>query len=122
MKKILAVLAILAIGLTGNELYADEITTAGAQVTYTTAQTNTTIWTPTQYDCIVLEGFIISSNSSQKISLSASDPIVKLHLTASQPVISPAGFEWDGDKDETILITTECGEVYISLFGYEEID
>jgi len=127
MRKILAVLVILAIGLFLADLAMAELPTQlyspiVKQAEYTTAQTNTTIWTPTIYDCVVCDGFVISANTSQKVTLSASDTVIKVHVTASHPVISPAGFLWKGSNLETMRVTTDCGEVTITLSGWEEID
>ena len=86
---VLAILAILAIGSFSNLALAEKPTQLYTpiikQAEYTTVQTNTTIWTPTIYDCVVCDGFIISSNSNQEVTLSASDTVVKVHVTASRP-------------------------------------
>ena len=93
------------------------------QATYTAAQTDTTIWTPTAYESIVWDSFIISTNAAfQTVTFTASDTIVVIPLKASDPVVSPGSFLWK-KTNETILISTsgvEIGTVNVTLTGWEE--
>jgi len=90
------------------------------QETYTSAQTNTAIWTPDSLKSIVVTGYTISSADEQEITLAASDSLVTVQVSASDPVISPAGFLWRGSANEVINVTTAGGRVSITINGWEE--
>ncbi len=123
MKKLIVVLVIIGLLIT-TPIFAQEkptrlYTPVTKQATYTAAQTNTTIWTPTAYDSIVCSGYIISTNRQQPIIISASDTVVHLYATSS-PIVSPASFLWKGLALETLRITTTTNDVSVTLFGWEE--
>ncbi len=90
------------------------------QATYDGTQSSTTIWTPTTYDSVVCNGYIISTQDAQEVTLKASDTIVTLNVLASSPTVSPAGFLFKGIALETILIDSDLGGVSVTLTGWEE--
>lgn len=122
MKKLIIALIVVAL-FVATPIFAQEkptrlYTPVIRQADYIDAQTNETVWTPTAFESIVMDSWTISSNSSQSITLKASDTIVKLFVTASQPVVSPGGFLWK--STESVLIDTDSGEVSVTLTGWEE--
>lgn len=135
MRKICLVVLILSMALLAvSPVYAQEkrtrqYTPVIKQATYSdnAPQTNAKIWDqPLDFDSIVLDSYTISSNSNAIVTLSASDTIVKLHITASRPVVSPGNFLWKGVANEIINVTTilpgsvNVGEITVTLTGWEE--
>jgi len=92
------------------------------QATYDDAQTQIFIWeiADTGFNHIVCDSFLISSNTNQRVTLAASDTIVRVHVTASRPIVSSSSFLWRGSRQEAIKITTQLGEVSVTLTGWQE--
>lgn len=125
MRKVSILVLFMAILIAWNSAYAEKPTRlykpVCKQASYTTVQRNSTLWTPTEYDSIVLTAFIISSEVAQDVVIGGSDPVVLVHVGASRPVISPGGFLWKGDVNETLRLLTESDvHCAITLSGWEE--
>ena len=91
--------------------------------TFSTAQTNTTIWTPSSGKSIFLTAFEVSSSAPLVINLNrgSNAPFISIILTATlatygESFSSPIKFI----SDEVISITTNAaGTTNITLIGYE---
>ncbi len=91
--------------------------------TFTTAQTNTTIWTPAAGKSIYLTAVQASSLSALTITLNRAGnaPFLSIVLTSSfaafgESFSSPVKFL----ANEVITLTTSAaGTIYITLLGYE---
>jgi hypothetical protein len=92
---------------------------------FSTAQTNTVLWTPATGKSIYLTAISISSLITINASLQRASNVVFLvaSVTSLAPVpfntsfLSPIKF----DSNESIYVTTNAiGAVNITLFGYEE--
>lgn len=118
-------LILLVIGLMScSSVLAQEIRTRQytpifKQADYTSGQSDTDLWIPVKSHAVV-DAYTISSNSNQIVKLVASNTVVNVHVTASQPVVSPGGFLWKGIVDEVMRVTTEVGNVSVTLSGWEE--
>lgn len=124
MRKVLALL-VMALFLTTPSMAEKPTslyTPVVKQADYATRQSSTDIWSPSVFDCVVCDSFIMSTDTAKlNVTLAASSTIVKVSITASDPVVNPPNFLWKGAKDETIRVTTSpFGNLSITLSGWEE--
>ena len=91
--------------------------------TFSTAQTNTTIWTPSSGKSIFLTGFLVSASVPLVINLNRENNTTFMSIilttslaTCGESFPSPIKFV----PDEVISITTNvAGTTNITLIGYE---
>ena len=91
---------------------------------YSTAQTDTVIWTPATGKTIVLMGAVFSTDTAMSVSLSSDANYIipplyfSLNGGANISGISPI---WKGAIDSTLTITSsDNGNHSVMLWGYEE--
>ncbi|EHQ90644.1 hypothetical protein [Desulfosporosinus youngiae] len=91
--------------------------------TFTTAQTNTTIWTPASGQSIFMTAWQVSASVPVVIQLNRGSNSVFMSImltsslaTCSESFLSPIRF----NPDEAVSVTTSAaGTVNVTLIGYE---
>lgn len=106
------------------ELLKGIVSSGTKSANYTSAQTDTAIWTPSTGKKIVLVGIVFSTDTAMniKIEVGTTSVIPPMYMAANGGAVISGGDApiWVGSADEILTVTSSTtGNHSVLLYGYE---